>query len=86
MSPAAEDAIAFLFHVPGLVVLAGKRPPEGILGPNLLALGATVTLSGATFVLAPPGVRVPGAVAVFAAGHVLWGVYLVARLRRARAA
>ena len=75
MGRIAAAAVALLFHLPGLRIFLGRSPSRGILLANAVAILATVAGIGLAATTAGPW----GAVAAWAAGHLLWGLYLALR-------
>jgi hypothetical protein len=87
MTRAARAAIlAFMFHGPGVVVLARETLGPTLLRDNVFALAATLAAVLAAAQLAPLESERAWVWVAFAIGHFGWGSYLAvkvyARLRK----
>ena len=69
--------VALLFHAPGLRLFYGHRLSPRDFRANLAAVASTVMAMAGAYAL----YRGIGAACAFAAGHLLWGLYLAARVR-----
>lgn len=71
-------ATAFFFHAPGLWVFFRRRVGAGTARRNALAAGLTLAAMAAGYA------RGGGwtAAALWGIGHVVWGLWLAARVRR----
>jgi hypothetical protein len=69
---------AFFLHAPGLWILYRMRLARQLALRNAIAVALTLATMGA----AGSAFGLPGVVAAWALGHVAWGAFLAATIRR----
>lgn len=69
---------AFLFHAPGLWVVYRRRLGAGTTRRNAMAAGLTLAAMAAGYAWGGGG----RAAAIWAIGHIAWGAWLAARVKR----
>ncbi len=67
-------ALAFVFHAPGVVVLAGRRLTRRARRVNLLALALTLLAMAAAYLLAVDGGVGRAVLVTWLVGHFAWSV------------
>ncbi len=81
-SERTRRAAAFVGHAPGLWLVCREPLPRALWVPNAAAVLGTLAAAAAAWWTVPPPVRLAAALSAWAAGHVLWGAFLAARLPR----
>jgi hypothetical protein len=74
--PAAKAFIAFALHRPGLWLLCGVKVSATVRRRNTAVAMITAAIMAVSGMLAPKGYRLATVLAVWGAGHLLWGIYL----------
>ncbi|MCA9693609.1 MAG: hypothetical protein KC636_28700 [Myxococcales bacterium] len=78
--------LAFLFHGPGLRLLAGYRFSRPLFRANVVALALTLAAMAVALLAAPPGSRGLPVLIAWAIGHFAWSVILASVVSREGAA
>src|ERR1700688_147040 len=82
LSVFAKALVAIMFHRPGLWLLCGVRVSAAVRRRNIVVVFVVVAIMAATELRVSKEHRLVTVLAVWGAGHLLWGLYLAMAVTR----